>query len=316
MFERFTDRARRILVLAQEDARSRNHNYIGTEHIALGLLVEGEGVAAKALQQVGVNIDALRDDIVSRMGARQGPATEAPPFTPKAKRALELSLGEALKLGHNYIGTEHLLLGLMAEGAGIAAQALAASGATSTDLRRVVVELLAGDGLISKKAMTSPPSTTTARTVGDVTPAVDVTLRGARARAGQRPIGTHDLLAAILYSDRSAAVTALANAGFVLDDLRAAVANASTLDTSDQTPEEAVARQVDVRVAGERIVITVEDTTLLAAFKAATPDATAGLTGTNPRVAHDLGNLWQQVHAILGTAVDRLAKPPLDEPGR
>src|ERR1700740_3088677 len=118
MFERFTDRARRVVVLAQEEARMLNHNYIGTEHILLGLIREGEGVAAKALESLGISLDAVRQQVEELIG--QGP--QAPPreipFTPRAKKVLELSLRESQKLGHNYIGTEHILLGLLREGHG------------------------------------------------------------------------------------------------------------------------------------------------------------------------------------------------------
>src|SRR5207249_4450241 len=113
MFERFTDRARRVVVLAQEEARMLNHNYIGTEHILLGLIHEGEGVAAKALESLGISLDAVRHQVEEIIGQGQTPPTGHIPFTPRAKKVLELSLREALQLGHNYIGTEHILLGLI-----------------------------------------------------------------------------------------------------------------------------------------------------------------------------------------------------------
>ena len=124
MFERFTDRARRVVVLAQEEARMLNHNYIGTEHILLGLIHEGEGVAAKALDSLSINLDAVRQQVEEIIGQGQAAPTGHIPFTPRAKKVLELSLREALQLGHNYIGTEHILLGLIREGEGVAAQVL------------------------------------------------------------------------------------------------------------------------------------------------------------------------------------------------
>jgi len=117
MFERFTDRARRVVVLAQEEARMLNHNYIGTEHILLGLIHEGEGVAAKALESLGISLDAVREQVQEIIGQGQQAPSGHIPFTPRAKKVLELSLREALQLGHNYIGTEHILLGLIREGA-------------------------------------------------------------------------------------------------------------------------------------------------------------------------------------------------------
>src|SRR5919206_602066 len=124
MFERFTDRARRVVVLAQEEARMLNHNYIGTEHILLGLIHEGEGVAAKALESLGISLDAVREQVQEIIGQGQQAPSGHIPFTPRAKKVLELSLREALQLGHSYIGTEHILLGLIREGEGVAAQVL------------------------------------------------------------------------------------------------------------------------------------------------------------------------------------------------
>ncbi|HEX2154280.1 MAG TPA: ATP-dependent Clp protease ATP-binding subunit [Acidimicrobiia bacterium] len=146
MFERFTDRARRVVVLAQEEARSLNHNYIGTEHILLGLLNEGEGIAAKAMESLGIGLDSVRDEVVKIIGPGQQAPTGHIPFTPRAKKVLELSLREALQLGHNYIGTEHILLGLIREGEGVAAQVLQQLGAELQKVRQSVIQLLSGPG--------------------------------------------------------------------------------------------------------------------------------------------------------------------------
>jgi Clp amino terminal domain, pathogenicity island component len=144
MFERFTDRARRVVVLAQEEARMLSHNYIGTEHLLLGLIHEGEGVAAQALESLGLSLEAVRLQIEEIIG----PGQEAPsghiPFTARAKKVLELSLREAHQLGHDYIGTEHILLGLIREGAGVAAQALVRLGADLNRVRQQVIQLLHG----------------------------------------------------------------------------------------------------------------------------------------------------------------------------
>ena len=144
MFERFTDRARRVVVLAQEEARLLNHNYIGTEHILLGLLNEGEGIAAKALESLGINLSGVREQVVEIIGQGQQAPTGHIPFTPRAKKVLELSLREALQLGHNYIGTEHILLGLIREGEGVAAQVLQKLGAELQKVRQTVIQLLSG----------------------------------------------------------------------------------------------------------------------------------------------------------------------------
>ena len=144
MFERFTDRARRVVVLAQEEARMLNHNYIGTEHILLGLIHEGEGVAAKALESMGISLEGVRAQVEEIIGQGQQAPSGHIPFTPRAKKVLELSLREALQLGHNYIGTEHILLGLIREGEGVAAQVLVKLGADLNRVRQQVIQLLSG----------------------------------------------------------------------------------------------------------------------------------------------------------------------------
>ncbi len=144
MFERFTDRARRVLVLAQEEARDLNHAFIGTEHILLGLIREGEGVAAKALDALGVTFDVVREKVEEAIGANTNPSPGSPPFTPRAKKVLELSLREALQLGHSYIGTEHMLLGLVREGEGVAAQVLNDLGAEMGRVRTQVIQMMSG----------------------------------------------------------------------------------------------------------------------------------------------------------------------------
>ena len=142
MFERFTDQARRVLVLAQEEARLLSHSFIGTEHILLGLIHEGEGVAAKALESLGISLEAVREKVEETIGPAGSAPTGSPPFTPRAKKVLELSLREALQLGHNYIGTEHMLLGLVREGEGVAAQVLVSLGADLSRVRPEVLQLL------------------------------------------------------------------------------------------------------------------------------------------------------------------------------
>jgi ATP-dependent Clp protease ATP-binding subunit ClpC len=156
MFERFTDRARRVVVLAQEEARMLNHNYIGTEHILLGLIHEGEGVAAKALESLNISLEAVRQQVEEIIGQGQAAPTGHIPFTPRAKKVLELSLREALQLGHNYIGTEHILLGLIREGEGVAAQVLQKLGADLKRVRRTVIQELSGSPAVRYGEMPSP----------------------------------------------------------------------------------------------------------------------------------------------------------------
>jgi ATP-dependent Clp protease ATP-binding subunit ClpA len=142
MFERFTDRARRVVVLAQEEARMLNHDYIGTEHLLLGLIHEGEGVAAQALKTLGISMDTVRQQVEGIIGRGQQAPSGHIPFTPRAKRVLELSLRESVQLGHDYIGTEHILLGLVREGEGVAAQVLVRLGADLNRVRQQVIQLL------------------------------------------------------------------------------------------------------------------------------------------------------------------------------
>jgi ATP-dependent Clp protease ATP-binding subunit ClpC len=144
VFERFTDRARRAVVLAQEEARMLNHNYIGTEHILLGLLREHDGVAGKALASLDITIEAVRGQVEEIVGQGRATPTGHIPFTPRSKKVLELSLREALQLGHNYIGTEHILLGVIREGEGVATQVLVKLGTNLNRLRETVIQLISG----------------------------------------------------------------------------------------------------------------------------------------------------------------------------
>jgi ATP-dependent Clp protease ATP-binding subunit ClpC len=147
VFERFTDRGRRVVVLAQEEARMLNHNYIGTEHILLGLTREQEGVAGRALASLDISLEAVRNEVREIIGEGEEVSVGHIPFTPRAKKVLELALREALQLGHNYIGTEHLLLGLIREGEGVAAQVLQKLGADLDRVRHTVIQQLSGYGV-------------------------------------------------------------------------------------------------------------------------------------------------------------------------
>jgi ATP-dependent Clp protease ATP-binding subunit ClpA len=155
MFERFTDRARRVVVLAHEEARGLGHNYIGTEHILLGLLRETGGVAARALKSMGIGLDAARHEIRKIIGIGEGQPAGHIPFTPRAKKVLELSLREALQLGKNYIGTEHILLGLLREGEGVGTQVLVTLGGDLNRVRQEVIHVLEGQQEESQRV--SPP---------------------------------------------------------------------------------------------------------------------------------------------------------------
>ena len=180
MFERFTDRARRVVVLAQENARLLNHDYIGTEHVLLGLIQEGEGVAAQGLLSLGIRLDSVRSEVVETVGqGRQIPCGHIS-FTPRAKKVLELSLREALQLRHSYIGTGHILLGLVREGDGVAAQVLEKLGYDLPRARQTIIQLLSeGTGDQQDQASVAPEG----RGPAAADPADSITLRGLRVRA-------------------------------------------------------------------------------------------------------------------------------------
>lgn len=163
MFDRFTDRARRVLVLAADEARKLNHNYLGTEHLLLGLIGESEGIAAKALESLGVSPQETRAEIESIIGTGHSAPLGQPPFTPRARRVLELSFKEALQLGHNYIGTEHILLGLVREGEGVAAQVLLKLGLQPGTIRSAVLKLLTDSGVEVREMGEETPKTRLSR---------------------------------------------------------------------------------------------------------------------------------------------------------
>ncbi len=160
MFERFTDRARRVLTYAQDEARLLNHSFIGTEHILLGLIREGHGVGAQALQSLGISLEAVRGKVEETIGMAGTAPSSSPPFTPRAKKVLELSLREALQLNHSYIGTEHILLGLVREGEGVAATVLVSLGADLGRVRQEVVKLMSGGQGAQRGGRTDEPGST------------------------------------------------------------------------------------------------------------------------------------------------------------
>ena len=192
MLERFTDRARRVVKLAEEEARMLNHNYIGTEHILLGLIHEGEGVGAKALESLGISLEAVRQQVEEIIGQGQQVPSEEIPFTPRAKKVLELSLRESLQLGHTYIGTEHILLGLIREGDGVAAQVLVKLGAGLNQVRQQVITLVSGqqpqpDRLLPQASIPVTGVQDRLDAIEARLGAIDVHLTAVEQRVGLRP---------------------------------------------------------------------------------------------------------------------------------
>jgi len=303
MFERFTAHARRSVVMAQEEARRMNHNYIGTEHVLLGLLRQPDGVALRVLDGIGVTLDGTREQVMAIVGAGHSEMKGHIPFTPRAKKTLELALREALQLHNNYIGTEHILLGLIREGEGVAAQILRlhadllAIRASVLDLvplgeaerpersRTKVAtsaaaalgrmqDLISGKSTVEEALRTMPPARglSYARDLPSApapTPAVDAALVEAARLAEGSPLGSHHLLLAALADPDSAAARVLTSLGVDLDQARAALRTAEVTGTSDEPLEEAGRRQMTIQVTDEILTVVAVDPVLVAAGKAA-----------------------------------------------
>jgi ATP-dependent Clp protease ATP-binding subunit ClpA len=306
MFERFTDRARRVVVLAQEEARLLNHNYIGTEHILLGLIHEAEGVAAKTLQQLGISLEAVRSRVESIIGEGVGAPSGHIPFTPRSKKVLELSLREALQLGHNYIGTEHILLGLIREGEGVGAQVLVVLGADLSRVRHEVIQQLSGYRGGSPAAQLTPLMGLRSRE----TPAVAKASVEARRLAGGAPVASHHYLLALLQQDDSVAAKALESMGVTAESLQQRVAEIEPAGTSDETPEEAGARRVGLRVEGKLVMLEIDDPALAESLEKAMAGRKVRLIkGTDPEAEHaGFSNLWSAVSRSIEDLTRRVGK--------
>jgi ATP-dependent Clp protease ATP-binding subunit ClpA len=289
MFERFTANARRAVVTAQEEARELNHSYIGTEHILLALLRrpdplpnEEDGVAPAILEEFGMSREGVREEVIAKVGLGKGKAKPGHiPFTPRAKKVLELALREALQLHHNYIGTEHLLLGLIREDEGVAVQIMR-QHVDLLALRAAVLDRLPA-GEAEEGALAAATGALMRRvrarhlprrdggeeqTVG-ATPATDATLARAAKLAGDAPVGSHHLLLAALADPDSAAARTLVGLGVDLDQARESLLTADVTGTSDEPPEEAGRRQMSVQVAGETLTVVIVDPVLVKAGQAA-----------------------------------------------
>jgi ATP-dependent Clp protease ATP-binding subunit ClpA len=333
MFERFTNRARHVVVLAQEEARRLHHNYIGTEHVLLGLLGEPEGVAGRALSRFGLTLEGARGEVKAIVGTGSARPSGHIPFTPRAKKTLELALREALQLHHNYIGTEHILLGVIREGEGVGAQVLRQHGDLLA-IRLAVLDVLparseaargrrmwlrrrgAGDPLENEPSALETELRTT--------PAADTSLNEAARLAGPQPVGSHHLLLAALADPNSAAAKALAALGVDLDQAKEALRSADITGTSDEQPEEAGRRHMVIHVADDKLTIEASDPLIIEAGRAAlnaigdeaSPSGT--IRGDLPLSA-SLSTVWQALHDSLGVIQRRATLPaenPPDQPDR
>jgi ATP-dependent Clp protease ATP-binding subunit ClpA len=314
VFERFTEPARRAVVLAQEEARLLQHNYIGTEHILLGLICLGDGIAAQALSGFGLTLDVARQRVREEIGTgQQAPPSGHIPFTPRSKKILELSLREALSLGHADIGTEHILLGLISVTEGVGAQVVAAQ-APGNDLnavRAAVIDLLPRVG--------SAPAGPSERAAKDMTPAAEAALEAAAGLAGAAPLGSHHLLLGALADPDSVVSRSLASLELDIDDVRATLQSADVTGSTDELPEEAGRRQLQIRVTDDRLSIETVEPTLVdlarAALEALGDEARAsGELPTDRPVTASLGTVWQSLRDSLDD-IRRRAAGQVEEPG-
>jgi ATP-dependent Clp protease ATP-binding subunit ClpA len=329
MFERFTSRARHVVVLAQEEARRLQHNYIGTEHILLGLLGEPDGVAFRALEGFGMSLEGTREEIKAIVGTGNSTVSGHIPFTPRAKKVLELSLREALQLHHDYIGTEHILLGVIRESDGVGARVLKQHSADLTPIRMAVLDLLAtmpaeatrGRRWLRRRSVAGLGEAPEQGEPAELrtTPAADTSLAEAARLAGSQPVGSHHLLLAALGDPDTAAARALAALGVDLGQAREALRTADVTGTSDEQPEEAGRRQMQIRVTDKQLTIEVTDPVIVdlghaalgALGEKARPPAI--IRGDLP-VSASLAHVWQALHDSL-EAIQRRATSPAEPPG-
>ncbi len=298
MFERFTDRARNTVVLAQEEARRLNHAYIGTEHVLLGLLAEHDGIAARALRSLGIGLEAVRADVEKMIGRGAEVPAGHIPFTPRAKKVLELSLREALQLGHNYIGTEHILLGLVREGEGVAATVLVERGAALPRVREAVSAQLGWQGADRPMPLERPHRT----------PAADHAIAAAEQLAGRAPVGSHHLLEALARSDDSLAAKVLTSLGVEAEAVAAKIDELGPEGTTDVTLEEAAARRMEVRMVGDEAHVVLRDALALGLVRNLIDQTGDPVRGDDPTVGSFVG-LWSSIMGSL-EAVRQLVTPP------
>lgn len=298
MFERFTGDARQVVVRAQEAARGLQHNYIGTEHVLLGLFDAPTSVAARVLHRVGLTKESVRNDVIEIVG----PGTEAKreghiPFTPRAKKVLELALREALSLSHNHIGPEHVLLGLVREGEGVAAQILVRHVDDLDRVRRLVL------------AEISDPTTRTQKS----TTAAEEAFTAAEALAGAGPVGSHHLLEALVRSEGSMAARVLADLGVDPETIAAKIDELDPEGTTDATPEEAAARKMELRLTDDEVQLVFRDEQTLDLVRRVTELTGGPIRGTGP-VAGSFVPLWTSTNELLHKLLGYLQPEQGEEP--
>jgi ATP-dependent Clp protease ATP-binding subunit ClpA len=324
MFERFTNRARHSIVLAQEEARRLQHNYIGTEHLLLGLLGEPDGLGGKALEGFGMSLDATRDLVEAKVGAGKKSVDGHIPFTPRAKKALELALREALALRHDYIGTEHLLLGVIREGEGVGAEIIRGQAGDLLAVRMAVLDLAPAGGPAEsrhwlRRFRPNPLGEPSEPDEMRITNAADASFGEAARLAGGSPVGSHHLLLATLGDPTTAAARALATLGVDLEQAREALRQVDVTGTSDEQPEEAGRRQMLIRVTDNEASIVITDPTLVGLARTALTALgdQAVAAGTIPGdlpVSVSLTNVWRATEASLQDIRRRATTTPAETP--
>jgi ATP-dependent Clp protease ATP-binding subunit ClpA len=312
MFERFSGRARQVIVLAQDEAGRFNHNYIGTEHLLLGMLAEPDGTAHRALTAAGMTLDDARVRVQAAVGMGKRPPGGHIPFTPSAKKVLELGLREALSLRHEYIGTEHLLLGLIREHDGLGARLLTQADVDLLSLRMRVLDLVPpGEPAEGKRrpfwsrsrhdvpalAVTDDVRTTTA---------ADTSLDEARRLAAGGAVGSHHLLLATLSDSTSAAAKALGSLGIDLDQARSALREVDVAGTTDELPEEAGRRQLLMRISGSTLALETTDPTLVTQAEALLASLGGQEIRGDDERSRGFAEIWRAWQASLQATAERV----------
>jgi ATP-dependent Clp protease ATP-binding subunit ClpA len=317
MFERFTDRARRVLVLAQEEARLLGHDFIGTEHMLLGLLHDDREVAATALTSLGITLEAVREGVLELVGPVGSATSGSPPFTARAKKVMELSLREALQLGHNYIGTEHLLLGLIREGEGVGAQVLVRLGADLARVRQQVLRLMPGAGEMGVGSVGpvagGPVHTVVRRPQSpERTPAAARIDSAAHGLAGGVPVGSQHLLLAMFDQPDSVAAKVLTALNVDRHAVEEQISQVELAGTGDDLPELAGGRRVEVRVADGRVIVEIDDGDLADLMARGIGDEGSSVRGDDP-AAVSFAAIWSALRAAGADLVRRHSPPTVSD---
>jgi ATP-dependent Clp protease ATP-binding subunit ClpA len=304
MFERFTGDARQVVVHAQTAARDLQHNYIGTEHVLLGLFEARTSIAARALRQVGLTEDMVRADVESEIGRGKEAPSGHIPFTPRAKKVLELALREALQLKHNYIGPEHILLGLVREGEGVAAKIMAQRVGVLDAVRRAVLIELAGESVEAGGTAAVRRQKTTG--------AAEEAVSAAEALAGAAPMGSHHLLEALVRAEGSMAARVLADLGVDPEAVAAKIDELDPESTTDATPEEAAARKMELRLVEGEVQLVFRDKETIDLTQQVIELTGGPIRGTGP-VSGAFVPLWTSTNALLTKLLQYLQGEPEEE---